>query len=388
MKILQINSFSNGSTGKIMFDIHNYLSSNGIDSYVVWARGRGSRDSHELSINDNWGIRIHGIYTRLFDKHGFASWSATRHLISHINDVEPDIIHIHNIHGYYLNIEILFDFLKKYGKPVVWTLHDCWPFTGHCAYFESEKCNKWRIGCYKCPQKSSYPKSIFADRSRDNWLDKRKVFEYQKLKIVCPSKWLANYCKQSFLGKNSISVINNGIDCGIFRYYEDTSSIFAKYGLGSKPIILGVASEWTERKGLRDLYRIQELTNNYQVVVVGLNDDQYRTVPEGIVGLKRTENQQQLAMLYSGSKVLFNPTYEDNYPTVNLEAQACKTPVVTYKTGGSIESVPESNVVNQGDVEGALRKIEKGELRLGNVELNKNHMAHKYYELYKEIHGD
>ena len=190
------------------------------------------------------------------------------------------------------------------------------------------------------------------------------------------------------MGRNPISVIHNGIDCGVFRHYENVGYIKQKYGLSGKPIILGVASEWTERKGLFDLYQIKELGENYEVVVVGLNEEQHKAMPKSIIGIRRTDNQQELAMLYSASEVLFNPTYEDNYPTVNLEAQACGTPVITYKTGGSVESVPEDNIIMQGDVEGAFVKITGGNLKLANIEFSKDNMSFKYYSLYKDIYGE
>lgn len=388
MKVLQINSFSNGSTGKIMCDINDYLCSNGVESYMVWARGRNAENDHQFSVRDDLGIKFHGVYTRLFDRHGFASWNATRRLIHFIKDSKPNIIHIHNLHGYYINIEILFDFFRQYNKPVVWTLHDCWSFTGHCAHFELKKCCKWKTGCYECPQKDTYPKSVLFDGSKKNWRDKKRIFEYKKLHIVCPSEWLYKYCVQSFMGRNPISVIHNGIDCGVFRHYENVGYIKQKYGLSGKPIILGVASEWTERKGLFDLYQIKELGENYEVVVVGLNEEQHKAMPKSIIGIRRTDNQQELAMLYSASEVLFNPTYEDNYPTVNLEAQACGTPVITYKTGGSVESVPEDNIIMQGDVEGAFVKITGGNLKLANIEFSKDNMSFKYYSLYKDIYGE
>ena len=388
MRILQINTFSNGSTGKIMCDINDFLQSENVDSYMVWARGRNPRNMYEFSIKDNLGIKFHGFYTRLFDRHGFASWHATKRLIEFIKDKKPDIIHIHNLHGYYINIKILFDFFREYNKPVIWTLHDCWPFTGHCAYFEFKNCDKWKTGCNNCAQKDSYHKSVIFDGSKKNWIEKKKIFDYKRLYIVCPSKWLYQHCSNSFLGKNKIYIIHNGIDCRVFRHYEDTEFIKQKYRLSGKPIILGVASDWTARKGLADFYKIKEFATDYEVVIVGLRKNQIKELPQNIIGIERTDNQQELAMLYSAAEVLFNPTYEDNYPTVNLEAQACKTPVITYKTGGSVESVPNYNVVMQGDVKAAFEKIANRNLEITNIKLDKESMALEYYNLYKNVYEE
>ena len=339
MKIVQINSVLNGSTGKIMMGIHNELLKQGYDSYVVWGRGREPNNEHEIYMDDKIGTYFHVLYSRLTGKTGFASKRATKKLLKKLDGIKPDIVHLHNVHGYYINIELLFNYLKSNNIKVVWTLHDCWPFTGQCPHFERLKCYKWKEQCYKCPLTNSYPKA-FIDNSKCNYIKKKELFTGLNMTIVTPSKWLANLVKQSYLKDYRVEVINNGIDTNVFKLTK--SNFREKYNLQDKKIILGVSSVWTESKGYYDFIELSKiLDDDYKIVMVGLNDKQLKEIPSNIIGIKRTENQQELAGLYSTADIFFNPTYEDNYPSVNLEAIACKTPVITYDTGGSSESANE-----------------------------------------------
>ena len=338
MKIVQINTFPYKATGSIMMGIHEMLLENGFDSYVVWGRGRDSENKREIVIKDNIGTKFHGVYTRLADRTGFASWRATRKLISELEMIKPDIVHLHNIHGYYLNIEMLFTHIKKKKIKVVWTLHDCWPMTGHCAYFDMIGCEKWKAGCRKCEQKSTYPASVFMDNSANNWRRKRILFTGLDATIVTPSNWLKHIVKESYLKGYPVELIYNGIDLNTFKP-TIKETIRRQYSSDGKPIVLGVASEWTERKGLKDFIYLAKKKSKYQFVVVGLNADQMKQIPNGIKGIQRTNNIQELVELYSITDVFFNPTYEDNFPTTNIEALACGTPIITYNTGGSHEVI-------------------------------------------------
>lgn len=352
MKIVQINTFPNKATGTIMFGIHKMLLQEGHESYVVWGRGRKSEDNNEIVIEDALGIKFHGFYTRMFDKTGFASWSATKKLLHILDEINPDIIHLHNIHGYYLNVEILFEYIKKRNIKVVWTLHDCWPVTGHCAYFDLIKCQKWKTGCHDCEQKMTYPKSMFLDSSIWNWKKKRELFTGLEIHIVTPSKWLKRIVLESYLKEYPISIINNGIDLNTFkRIYKDESR--KKYSPDGKPIVLGVASEWTERKGLSDFVELSKRNQDIQFVVVGVTKEQMMNFPKSLLGVSRTNNVNELVELYSIADVFYNPTYEDNFPTTNLEALACGTPVVTYDTGGSPECI-DAALNNTGRIVGKI----------------------------------
>lgn len=397
MKIVQINTFSYKATGSIMMGIHEMLQSIGYDSYVVWGRGRDSNNKYEIAIKDDIGTKLHGIYTRLTDKTGFGSWSATKRLIDQLSRIKPDIIHLHNIHGYYLNIEMLFNYIKENNIKIVWTLHDCWAFTGHCAFFDMIGCKKWKKGCNHCIQKKTYPASLICDASSWNWAKKKELFHGLDAVIVTPSEWLKEIVKESFLKEYPINVIYNGIDLKAYYPRFDTNRVNRKYGITNKPVVLGVASEWTERKGLKDIIELSKRMGDVQFVVVGLTEKQIASIPRTVIGIKRTENLDELCDLYTRATVFFNPTYEDNFPTTNIESLACGTPIITYDTGGSPESIShfenyrekglgeivykkDSKSVNYNVVENLLRKMiiltKSNEKMVTNNCLN----AAQYYE--------
>ncbi len=353
MKVLQINtSVNTGSTGRIAEDLGSLLIDNGNDSHIAFGRTNNHSISEITRIGKRRDILLHVLKSRLYDRHGFGSVGATRNFLKEIEHIDPDLIHLHNIHGYYLNVKLLFDYLKQLQKPVVWTFHDCWPFTGHCSHFQFVECYKWQTVCHVCPNRRAYPESWFKDNSRKNYGQKRELFSgLDKMVLVSPSIWLAETLKNSFLSTNEIKVINNGIDLTRFKPIHD-KEVLKKYGL-DKQYILGVASAWTDRKGLGDFKKLRGMLDpSIDLVLVGLSAGQLKALPAGIKGILRTDNIDELAALYTASEIFVNPTYVDNFPTVNLEAMACGTPVITYKTGGSPESIDESTgrVIEKGDV--------------------------------------
>lgn len=362
MKIFQINSTCGyGSTGRIAVDILKEVEKNGGEGIIAYGRNTAPDGVNSYKITTETDVKIHGVLSRITDRQGFYSTSATKKLIEKIKEYNPDIIHLHNVHGYYLNIKTLFEFLKEYNKPIVWTLHDCWAFTGHCAYFSFYGCEKWKTECNNCPLKKDYPSSLVLDNSKKNFNEKKELFtSLDNVTLVTPSVWLADLVKESFLQKFSVKVINNGID---LKKFKPTKSDFREEnGLENKQIILGVASVWEERKGLKDFIELsKKLTENQQIVLVGLNDSQIADLPKNIIGIKRTNSVDELAQLYSVADVFVNTTYEDNYPTTNLEAISCGTPVITYRTGGSPESVVEGNgfVVEKGDIPAVIEALKK-----------------------------
>lgn len=386
MKVLMINSVCGiGSTGRICTDIADELTENGHECKIAFGRKAAPERYRKYAyrITSDGGVKINALKARLFDNEGFNAAGATKKLISFIEKYNPDVIHLHNLHGYYLNVEVLFDYLKKADKKVIWTLHDCWAFTGHCAYFDYPECDKWRENCGNCGRLNDYPKAI-TDKAKRNLAKKKEIFRGVKnLTVVTPSKWLAGLAKQSFLGEYLVEVINNGIDTAVFRPTE--SNFKEKNGLSGKKIILGVANVWDARKGLGDFISLsKKISDDYRIVLVGLDEKQLGMLPENILGITRTSSAKELAEIYTAADVLFNPTYEDNYPTVNLEAQACGTPVVTYDTGGSGESVPKENVIAAGDVD-AFLKIEKSQLKVKYIDKrNKSLFIDKYLKLYHE----
>ncbi len=386
MKIVQINTFPNKSTGTIMMNIHKRLLSEGVESYAIWGRGRKAKNDTEIYMGDKIGIYAHGIYTRITDKTGFASKISTKALIKKIDGIKPDIIHLHNIHGYYINIEMLFNYIKKTNIKVVWTLHDCWSFTGHCAYFDMAKCKKWENECYNCPQLNTYPKSI-KDNSTWNYIKKKELFNGLDITLVTPSEWLATLIKKSFLNKYRVEVINNGIDTEIFK--PRSSEFRKKYNLENKKIILGVASEWTERKGINDFIKLSKIiTDDVKIVLVGLSKKQLKSIPKNILGISRTDSAIELAEIYSTSDIFFNPTYEDNYPTTNLEALSCGTPIFTYNTGGSPECIKESrnHITDFEDFSLNYKKyVDKIYEKEKTVDYSINQMVDKYLKIYSNL---
>mgnify|MGYP003367141063 FL=1 len=365
-----------------MMNIHNELTNENIDSYVIWGRGRKEKNNYEYKMSNKLSVYIHGLYTRFTDKTGFLSYIDTKKIIKKINKINPDIIHLHNIHGYYINIKMLFKYIKDNNIKVVWTFHDCWPFTGHCAYFDMVNCNKWMKECYNCPQINTYPKSI-VDNSKWNYNMKKEIFNYDNLTIVTPCKWLSELVKKSFFKNNDVEVIYNGIDKNIFKYTNN------KYFKTNKKIILGVASEWTERKGLKDFIKLDKILNHnkYQIVLVGIDEKTKKNIPNSIITISRTNNVNELVNIYSSAFVFFNPTYEDNFPTTNLEAMACKTPVITYNTGGSPESIENNGfVIEKGNYEEVINILEKINIKVKyNNVFTKENMIKNYIELYKKI---
>ncbi|MEA4839387.1 MAG: glycosyltransferase [Bacteroidales bacterium] len=398
--LFQINTSVNScSHGRIAEEIGKLAIEQGWESYIAYGRVKRPSVSHTIKVGTNWDIRWHGLETRLFDRHGLASKKATKDLIVQIEKIQPNIIHLHNIHGYYLNIEILFDYLAKANIPIVWTLHDCWGLTGHCSNFDFIGCEKWKTQCYSCPQIREYPASYFIDRSTKNYFLKKKFFTSVKnLSIIPVSNWLKNIVKFSFLAEYPIQVINNGIDTHLFTPMNG-NAMRQKLGLINSFVLLGVANVWGSRKGLDDFLQLsRELSNNCKIVLVGLSNKQLNKLPSNIIGIARTENVGQLAELYSIADLFINPTWEDNFPTSNLEALACGTPVLTYNTGGSIEAItPEIGfVVEQGDINGILNAVnivkEKGKTYYSNAcreravkFYNNEDRYQEYIDLYNKI---
>lgn len=363
MKILQINSScGQGSTGRICTGIADMLKSYGHDAYIAY--GHGFSD-YPNSLNISGGKRdylTHNILSRLTDSECLHSTIATKRLLNWIESIKPDIVHLHNLHGHYLNIEILFEYLHLSKIDVVMTLHDCWTFTGHCAHFDQYGCEKWKTECCNCQFLKAYPNSWFVDRSRRNFNMKKKLISQlgNRLTIVPVSYWLEGLVRQSFMKDLKIKTIHNGIDLTQFHPIHN-DSLYDKYGVRGKKIILGVALPWSGYKGLPDFHKLRSmLSDEYAIIMVGLSEQQIAELPKGIAGITRTDSIRELAEIYTMADVLVNTTYCDNYPTVNLEAIACGTPVITYRTGGSPEAIDSETgmVVEQGDIDGIVKSVE------------------------------
>lgn len=416
-KLLQINPVlrTSTSTGRIMKEIGELAMANGWESYVAYSKGRDGlpgSTSIPVPVGNKASVAWHGLQTRILDRHGLGSVLATKRFIEDIRRIGPDIIHIHNIHGYFLNYRILFDFLSHSGIQVIWTVHDCWLYTGHCYHYMYAGCDRWKTGCGHCPQRGKFPRSLFADRSARNFRDKRDAFcsmPEDRLTIVPVSDWMRSEMSESFLKDYRFQVIHNGIDTDVFSPQPALESEVRRcYGLGDRHVILGIASIWSEEKGLNDFVEMAaRLDSDEVIVLVGMDRKQLddvlsrygRTVlGDRMVAVKRTADVHQLAGLYSTADVFVNPTWQDNYPTVNLEAISCGTPVVTYRTGGSIEAVAGDTgfVVEQGDIEGLVDAVHRVET-LGKAhfmdacrsravkEFRKEDRYAEYIELYERL---
>ena len=375
MKILMINVVCGiRSTGRICTDLADALTAQGHTVKIAYGREEvpDKYKKYAHRIGTDFDVKLHGIRARLLDESGFGSKSATIRFIEWVKKFDPDVIHLHNIHGYYINIEVLFDYLRTCGKKIIWTLHDCWAFTGHSALCDGIGCEKWKNGCGNCPNLKEYPKS-YKDYSKNNWLKKRKIFtRIPNLTIVTPSKWLAGLVKRSFLKGYSVKVIHNGIDTS--QFYPIKSDFRKRYNIEDKYVLLGVASSWNDMKGLSDYIKLAKiLDDSYRIVLVGLSKEQLRSVPQNMICIERTNSTEELVQIYSASDVLLNLSYCENYPTVNLEAIACGTPVITYDTGGSAESaIINGNVVLRGDLNAVISELNEHNYKTIKFIVNKD----------------
>ena len=382
-----------GSTGRICTDIAVALENRGHNVKIAYGRDSvpDKYKKYAIRIGNDMDVKLHVLKARLVDGMGFGSRKATERFIEWVKKYNPDVIHLHNIHGYYINIEVLFKYLNSCKKRVIWTLHDCWSFTGHCAYFDYVGCNRWKNGCFCCPQKKEYPARIGIDQSKHNYRIKKKLFLHMENMIfVTPSNWLANLLKDSFLEKYPVQVINNGINTSLFK--PTVSNIRKKYEIRDDVIVvLGVASVWDKRKGLEDFEELAEiLDENYKIVLIGLTKMQIGQIPEAILGIERTESIQELVNWYSTADVFVNPTYEDNYPTTNVEAISCGTPIVTYNTGGSSEIAHQfgGRVLDNKNARAIAEAIDsvimmKKEMRISSGTNDITLMVSKYMDLYE-----
>ena len=358
MKIVQINSTcGSGSIGKICKAVSQLLTANNIENYILYTLYHSDYE-FGIKCGNAYNTKKSALKARLFGNYGFNAFSNTKKIIKEVKRISPDIVHIHNIHSHDCNFSALFDYLKLNKIKVFYTFHDCWAFTGYCMYFDIVNCEKWKNHCYDCPQKKKF--SWFFDKSSDLQRLKKEAMTDVNLTIVTPSEWLASLTKESFLKKYPVIVVNNGIDLSIFRYRE--SNFRKKYNIEQKFVLLGVAMGWESRKGLESFIRLaNDLDDSYKIVLVGTNKAIEKKLPNNIISINRTENQIQLAEIYSSADLFIDPTMEDNYPTTHLEAIACGTPVLTYNSGGSAEMINEKCgiVVERGCYDSLLSKIKR-----------------------------
>lgn len=399
MRILLVNSVCGvTSTGRICTDLAKAYLENGHEVKIAYGRDdKGMPEEYEKyrkRIGTDFDVKLHGLQTRLLDRHGFGSYRATEQFLKWVDEYKPDVIHLHNLHGYYINIELLFQYLKQKNIPVVWTLHDCWAMTGHCTHFNALGCEKWKTQCKHCPLKQNYPSSKFLDRSEKNHLEKQAAFTGVKnMVIATPSAWLKSVVKQSFLQDYDVQVVNNGLDPAVFK--PTPSELRKQYGLEGKKIALGVANGWGPHKGLAYLKQMAaDLPDDWRVVAVGLMDEQLQQLPAGMLGIQKTNSPQDLAAWYTTADVFVNPTLEDTYSMTNLEAQACGTPVVTFDSDGAAESIVSGAgaVVPRMNYSQLLKSViqeadHKAHFVIPQVK-DKRRLSEDYERLYRSVLAD
>ena len=393
MTIVQINTTCGvGSTGKICVGISKLLTENGVKNHILYSCD-SSGDPAGIACSGRRYRKLQALKSRAFGNYGFNSALAAKKMILELERIRPDVVHLHNIHGHDCDLELLFSYFRERQTKLVWTFHDCWAFTGYCPHFTLAKCEKWKSGCAHCPQRRDY--SWLFDRSRELFEAKKRLFQGLNLTIVTPSQWLADLVQQSFLKEYPVQVIPNGIDLTVFRPTD--SSFRQEYGIESRKLILGVSFDWGYSKGL-DVFAglAGRLPEDFQIVLVGTDAASERSLPKGVLTLRRTQNQQELAEVYTAADVFVNPTREDNFPTVDLEALACGTPVVTFRTGGSPETIDETcgSAVECDDVDALEQEIlrvctEKSFSEAQCVararKFERNQRFKEYLELYERI---
>lgn len=396
MKIVQINACDNGSTGKILLDIFDGIGKEN-ERIAFVSRKYSSRDE-VIKMHSRLQYRIHKFLSSYLGLDEFGSYFSTKKTINQLKKIKPDILHLHNLHDHTINYVLLFRYIKKYNVKTIWTMHDCWAFTGGCFYFELNGCEKWKTGCSHCKYLKSTGMVANIDRTkRQYYLKKKSFLNVKNMLIVTPSEWLKNHVKNSFLKEYEVKVILNGINLDNFSRTDRHTfdNIIDRH----KKVLLGVAAPFNERKGFSDFIKLADMLQpEFQLVMVGLNDEQLATLPSKIVGIKRTNNQKELAELYSMAYAFLNLTYEDTSSTVNVEALACGTPVICYKSGGATEMLDSGNsvVVEQGNLEGVLKALEKAEIlngarddieRRAKKDFLSQRMADEYAMIYKEMNS-
>ena len=395
MKIVQINATCGvGSTGKICVGISEILTAQNQENYILYS---AASNGYALGIpcSDENYVRIQALKSKLFGNYGFNSRKATKKMICELERLEPDVVHLHNIHGHDCDLEVLFHYFKEKKTKLVWTFHDCWAFTAYCPHFTVSECDQWKTSCAHCMDKREY--SWLWDRSAAIFEKKKRLFSGLDLTVVTPSVWLADLVKQSFLKDYPVKVIHNGIDPDVFRPKE--SDVKRRFGVSEeKNLLLGVAFDWGLKKGLDVFEELSERLDGekYQIVLVGTNDTLDRTLPDNIISIHRTNCQEELAELYSAADLFINPTREDNFPTVNIESLACGTPVLTFRTGGSPEILDETcgSSVDCDDIDSLEREIIRictdrpyaKEACIQRADcFDKNVKFREYSDLYREI---
>jgi glycosyltransferase involved in cell wall biosynthesis len=399
--LVQFNSVANwGSTGRLAEDIGDVAMAAGWESYIAFGRQYNPSKSHLLQIGNKWSILSHTLKSRLLDRQGFGSYWATKRLLQKLDEIKPDVFQFHNVHGYYLNLPLILKYANKKNIPIVWSLHDCWSMTGHCAHFVKIGCEKWKTQCAKCPLKAEYPTSWLLDCSRKNYLEKKRLIQaVPRLSVISGSQWLADVASQSFFKGRNIHVIADGIDIDIYQPRINGDELRKKLGLEGKFVILATGTSWGDDKGLSDYGKLREmLSDDYAIVLVGMTQEWLEKVPEGVIGLPRTKTPVELSDYYSMADCVMSLSRMESFGLTIVEGFACGTPAIDYDTTALPELItPETGLIATFlDVEDVKKKVEimraKGKSSYSKKcrevaveQYGRTNCYHKYMNVYKSL---
>lgn len=361
--LVQFNPVANwGSTGRLTEDIGDVVMAAGWESYIAFGRQFNPSKSHLLQVGGKWSVLSHTLKTRLFDRQGFGSYCATKKLLKQFDEIKPDVFQFHNLHGNFLNLPLVLEYATEKDIPIVWSLHDCWSMTGHCSHFISIGCEKWKTGCYKCPLKRKYPNSWLLDSSKRNYREKKALIQaVPRLTIISGSEWLAGIARESYFKGRDIRVIPDGIDTDIYQPRNNGDEIRKRLGLEGKFVIVATGTDWNEDKGLSDYGKLKNmLSDDYAIVLVGMNEEALAMVPEGVIGLPRTKSPQELSEYYSMADCVMSLSKRESFGLTPVEGFACGTPAIVYDTTALPELItPETGFVAKFlDVEDVKIKVE------------------------------
>jgi glycosyltransferase involved in cell wall biosynthesis len=399
MKILQINSTVNrGSTGRIAEQVGALIQKEGWQSIIAYGRNSNQSTSKLYRISNNFDVIRHGFKSLILGKHALGSAAKTLELIKFINKEKIDLVHLHNLHGYYLNIKVLFNELSKLDVKIVWTFHDCWAFTGHCTYFSDIDCIRWKTKCYACPKKKNYPRSLFFDTSEYFYDLKRQLFNSLEINIVTVSNWLKNLVQNSFLSKHPVITIHNGVDENIFVIQGKSAYLIKKYNLENKIVLLAVSTSWAKQKGFDDYIRLSKILSKEKVIILlGLPQKLIRKLPENVIGIPRTENLTELTSWYATADIVLNLSHQESFGLTSVEGFMCGKPTIVYDTTASPELIIEPSlgkVATKGNIHeinyliDEIIELKTQPHRIREIAIkhySANTQYQKYIELYKKL---
>lgn len=396
MRVLQINAnFGFSSTGLIVKDIADQIKKDGLEPFCAYQKTNAPvNNGYQIGNKFDW--KLHAFFSRILGRQGYYSYFATKKFLKYIDKIKPDVIHLHNLHSNYININLLLKFIAKKDIPTIITFHDCWFFTGKCFHYVDFSCDRYKTGCGKCPKKKAPPKSLIFDFSSQVLKNKiKRLTAIPRLKIIGCSDWICNEAKNSLLKDCDISRIYNGVDINVFCP-KNTENLRNELGASDNFLVLGMANKWFLDQNISLIEKVKTLPNT-KLILVGCNENQLRFLKENhseVIGVGFVKDREELARYYSVADVFVNLTFADTLPTVNMESICCGTPVITYDGCGSPELVDKDCgvIVKKGDTDGiinALNNIRETDFsdcyKIGQEKFDKNKCYKEYIKEYSRL---